>query len=107
MSVTSSRQSSCVTCGGRCAGFLVELISPSVTSGFTSATALIIVVAQLKGLLGLSFVAESPVENLYLIAQRWRDVRAPDAALAAVCCALLLLLRVTHLFTASLLESTC
>ncbi|CAH0723069.1 unnamed protein product, partial [Brenthis ino] len=74
-------------------GFLVDLISPSVTSGFTSATAMIIVIAQLKGLLGLSFVAESPAENLWLIAQRWRLVRPADCALAAVCCTLLLLLR--------------
>ncbi|XP_047529810.1 sodium-independent sulfate anion transporter-like isoform X1 [Vanessa atalanta] len=73
--------------------FLVDLISPSVTSGFTSATAIIIVVAQLKGLLGLSFVAESPAENLWQIAMRWRDVRAADCALAFVCCTTLLLLR--------------
>ncbi|XP_046959658.1 sodium-independent sulfate anion transporter-like [Vanessa cardui] len=73
--------------------FLVDLISPSVTSGFTSATAIIIVVAQLKGLLGLSFVAESPAENLWQIAMHWRDVRGSDCALALVCCTSLLLLR--------------
>lgn len=74
-------------------GFLVELISPSVTSGFTSATAVIIVVAQLKGLLGLSFTAESVGDNLRHIAARWGDVRRADCALGAACCTLLLLLR--------------
>ncbi|XP_068631946.1 sodium-independent sulfate anion transporter-like [Battus philenor] len=74
-------------------GFLVELISPSVTSGFTSATAVIITVAQLKGLLGLSFVAESVVENVELIARNWRSVRAPDCVLSLVCCTALLALR--------------
>ncbi|XP_063825329.1 sodium-independent sulfate anion transporter [Ostrinia nubilalis] len=74
-------------------GFMVELISVSVTSGFTSATAVIIVAAQLKGALGLSFTAESVFDNLQQIALRWRHVRAADCALAAVCCAALLLLR--------------
>ncbi|CAH2036865.1 unnamed protein product, partial [Iphiclides podalirius] len=74
-------------------GFLVELISPSVTSGFTSATAVIITVAQIKGLLGLSFVAESLHENLTLIVQNWRHVRTPDCLLSAVCCTVLLILR--------------
>ncbi|KAJ8729793.1 hypothetical protein PYW07_016831 [Mythimna separata] len=74
-------------------GFLVELISPSVTSGFTSATAIIIVAAQLKGLLGLSFTAESVGDNIRLIVTKWDDVRPADAALGAVCCSVLLLLR--------------
>ncbi|CAH0579551.1 unnamed protein product [Chrysodeixis includens] len=74
-------------------GFLVELISPSVTSGFTSATAVIIVAAQLKGLLGLSFTAETVVENIRCIVAKWDDIRYADAALGAVCCSVLLLLR--------------
>ncbi|XP_047024534.1 sodium-independent sulfate anion transporter-like [Helicoverpa zea] len=74
-------------------GFLVELISPSVTSGFTSATALIIVAAQLKGLLGLSFTAESVADNVRLIVTQWPLVRRTDCALAAACCTALLLLR--------------
>ncbi|XP_022830973.1 sodium-independent sulfate anion transporter-like [Spodoptera litura] len=74
-------------------GFLVELISPSVTSGFTSATAIIIVAAQLKGLLGLSFTAESVGDNIRLIVTKWDDIRYADCALGAVCCTVLLLLR--------------
>lgn len=76
------------------AGFLVDLISPSVTSGFTSATAIIIVAAQLKGLLGLSFTAESVGDNIRLIVTKWDDVRPADAALGACCCSVLLMLRV-------------
>ncbi|XP_075974003.1 sodium-independent sulfate anion transporter-like [Anticarsia gemmatalis] len=74
-------------------GFLVDLISPSVTSGFTSATAVIIVAAQLKGLLGLSFTAESVGDNIRHIVAKWDDVRHADCALGAVCCTVLLLLR--------------
>lgn len=72
----------------------MDLISPAVTMGFTAATALIIVAAQLKGLVGLSFVAESPLADLRLLAGRLRLARAPDCALSAACCATLLLLRV-------------
>ncbi|KAI8436366.1 hypothetical protein MSG28_004394 [Choristoneura fumiferana] len=75
------------------AGFLVDLISPPVTSGFTSGTAVIIVVTQLKGLLGLSFTAESIPDNLALIARQWDRVQLPDVLLSLVCCTLLLLLR--------------
>ncbi|XP_073945710.1 sodium-independent sulfate anion transporter-like isoform X2 [Choristoneura fumiferana] len=75
-------------------GFLVDLISPPVTSGFTSGTAVIIVVTQLKGLLGLSFTAESIPDNLALIARQWDRVQLPDVLLSLVCCTLLLLLRV-------------
>ncbi|KAJ0177511.1 hypothetical protein K1T71_007520 [Dendrolimus kikuchii] len=74
-------------------GFLVDLISPSVTSGFTSATAVIITASQIKGLLGLSFTAESVFDNIRLIVLKWDEVRTPDCILGAVCCAVLLLLR--------------
>lgn len=74
-------------------GFLVDLISPSVTSGFTSATAIIIVAGQVKGLIGLSFVAESVADNVYFVVSKWRDIRLADCALGAVCCTVLLLLR--------------
>ncbi|XP_049869419.1 sodium-independent sulfate anion transporter-like [Pectinophora gossypiella] len=74
-------------------GFLVELISPAVTSGFTSGTALIIVVAQLKGLLGISFLAESLLDNVAMLAENIHKTRLGDAALGASCCIVLLLLR--------------
>lgn len=75
----------------------MDLISPAVTSGFTSATAVTIMVAQLKGLLGLSFTAESVSENVQLIWHNARHVRRNDCLLGLGCCALLLLLRVRAL----------
>ncbi|XP_053608013.1 sodium-independent sulfate anion transporter-like [Plodia interpunctella] len=74
-------------------GCLVDLISPSVTSGFTSATAVIIVSSQIKGLLGLRFAAETPWENAEQILARLHLVRYSDLALGLVCCVALLLLR--------------
>ncbi|CAF4823502.1 unnamed protein product [Pieris macdunnoughi] len=74
-------------------GFLVDLISPSVTSGFTSATAVTIIASQVKGLLGLSFIAETVMENVSLISQNWGQIRFNDCALSAACCTVLLLLR--------------
>ncbi|CAK1547370.1 unnamed protein product [Leptosia nina] len=74
-------------------GFLVDLISPSVTSGFTSATAVTIIVSQLKGMLGLSFIAETVMENLALISENWSKIRFNDCALSAACCIFLLSLR--------------
>ncbi|KAL0841641.1 hypothetical protein ABMA28_015293 [Loxostege sticticalis] len=74
-------------------GFMVELISVSVTSGFTSATAVIIVAAQVKGVLGLTFTAESVFDNIQQVIWKWKEVRGGDCALAAVCCTILLLLR--------------
>lgn len=65
-----------------------------MTSGFTSATAIIIVVSQVKSLLGLSFTAESVLDNVSLIYEQWHSVRIPDVLLGIVCCTALLLLRV-------------
>ncbi|RVE44151.1 hypothetical protein evm_011198 [Chilo suppressalis] len=74
-------------------GFLVDLISSSVTSGFTSATAVLIVASQLKGALGLSFSADSAWDNLREVCARAHLVRLNDCLLSAVCCTALLLLR--------------
>ncbi|XP_059051591.1 sodium-independent sulfate anion transporter [Achroia grisella] len=74
-------------------GCLVQLISPSVTSGFTSATAVIIMASQVKGLLGLSFTAETLLENVQEIIARWNDIRLGDCLLGATCCTVLLVLR--------------
>lgn len=73
----------------------MDLISPSVTSGFTSGTAVIIIASQLKGLLGLSFTAETMIDNLTIITEKWPEVRIPDVVLGVVCCSILLMLRVS------------
>nr|CAD7399478.1 unnamed protein product [Timema poppensis] len=46
-------------------GILVDFISEPVTSGFTTATSLIIIVSQLKGLLGLRFKSNGFVDNIW------------------------------------------
>lgn len=66
-----------------------------MTSGFTSGTAVIVMAAQVKGLLGLSFSAESIPENVQLIAANVSDIRVGDCVLSAVCCTVLLSLRVS------------
>ncbi|XP_026324860.1 sodium-independent sulfate anion transporter [Hyposmocoma kahamanoa] len=74
-------------------GFLVDLISPTVTSGFTSATVVIIVASQIKGLLGISFVAENVFDNLRHVYENLHETQLGDCMLGAVCCTILLLLR--------------
>ncbi|KAK0173739.1 hypothetical protein PV328_006890 [Microctonus aethiopoides] len=45
-------------------GFLVDFISIPVTSGFTSATSIIIIISQLPGLVGLRIRSESMVDRI-------------------------------------------
>ncbi|KAK3927776.1 Sodium-independent sulfate anion transporter [Frankliniella fusca] len=59
-------------------GFLVDFISAPVVSAFTSATAIIIMVAQLRPLLGLSFRAHGCVETLVGVVKRAADIRPGD-----------------------------
>ncbi|XP_053995526.1 sodium-independent sulfate anion transporter-like [Hylaeus anthracinus] len=74
-------------------GFLVDFISIPVTSGFTSATSIIIIVAQLQGLLGLKFKASSVVADLIKICQNIRNIRVPDMTLGLCSIAFLLSFR--------------
>lgn len=76
------------------AGFLVELISIPVTSGFTSATATVIIVSQIKGLLGMRFKAENFVDNIVQLYRKHQMARWPDAVLGLSCIVFLLSLRV-------------
>ncbi|CAH0579317.1 unnamed protein product [Chrysodeixis includens] len=74
-------------------GSLVEYISVPVVSGFTSAAALTIASSQVKGLLGLSYVAGTFVKS-------WRNffgvvhkTRLMDSVLSIGCCTTLLTLK--------------
>ncbi|XP_063235375.1 sodium-independent sulfate anion transporter-like isoform X2 [Bacillus rossius redtenbacheri] len=80
-------------CGLLHLGFLMELVSVPVVSGFTSAAALIIASSQLKGLLGLRYSAESFVEAWRQLFLNISSIRLPDLALSACCVTALLLLR--------------
>ncbi|KAJ8683151.1 hypothetical protein QAD02_018943, partial [Eretmocerus hayati] len=74
-------------------GFLVDFISLPVTSGFTSATAVIIIVSQLKGLLGLKFQSENMVDQLSKICRNYEKIRLADCLLGVTSIAILLTLR--------------
>ncbi|KAK1135520.1 hypothetical protein K0M31_000107 [Melipona bicolor] len=74
-------------------GFLVDFISMPVTSGFTSATSIIIIVSQLQGLLGLRFKAHSITGNLIKIFQNVKNIRMPDFILGICSIAFLLFFR--------------
>lgn len=67
-----------------------------VTSGFTSATAIIIIVSQLQGLLGLKFKTHNIADNLKKIFLNLHNVRTPDFILGVCSIAFLLLFRVSE-----------
>ncbi|KAJ1527218.1 hypothetical protein ONE63_008745 [Megalurothrips usitatus] len=81
-------------------GFLVDFISTPVVSAFTSATAIIIMVAQLRPLLGLRFDAHGCVETLVGVAQRIREVRLADTGLGVASMAFLLSFKLLSLVPA-------
>ncbi|XP_026299753.1 sodium-independent sulfate anion transporter isoform X1 [Apis mellifera] len=71
-------------------GFLVDFISMPVTSGFTSATSIIIIISQLQGLLGLKFKAHNIIDNLRKIFQNIENIRVADLILGL--CSIIFLL---------------
>ncbi|XP_026830710.1 sodium-independent sulfate anion transporter isoform X2 [Ooceraea biroi] len=74
-------------------GFLIDFVSGPVSSGFTSAVALIIVTSQIKDILGISAKGSQFIEMWQSIADLIHETSTWDAALGASCIALLLLLR--------------
>ncbi|KAE8736508.1 hypothetical protein FOCC_FOCC018037 [Frankliniella occidentalis] len=71
-------------------GFLVDLISDPVTSGFTSAYSVMIAVSQLKGLLGLRFKAHGFVDTLCKLAQHITEAKLADSMLGVGCVVVLI-----------------
>ncbi|XP_077293769.1 sodium-independent sulfate anion transporter-like [Arctopsyche grandis] len=74
-------------------GFLIELISLPVTSGFTSAIASVIVISQVKGILGMRFKAENFADNIVQLYKKHQMARWQDAVLGISCIVFLLILR--------------
>ncbi|XP_075231242.1 sodium-independent sulfate anion transporter-like [Lycorma delicatula] len=75
-------------------GFLVNFISAPVTSGFTTATSIIIIVSQLKGLLGVRFKSCGFLDNIFeLIIHASETKLAGDFALGIFCVIFLLFLK--------------
>lgn len=73
---------------------MVELISLPVTSGFTSATASVIVISQVKGILGMRFKAENFADNIVQLYKKYQMARWQDAVLGLSCIIFLLIFRV-------------
>ncbi|CAB3224267.1 unnamed protein product [Arctia plantaginis] len=74
-------------------GFLVEFVSLPVVSGFTSAAALTIASAQIKGLLGLKFSADTFMDTWKNLFKHIGQTRMPDTLLSLSCCIVLMGLR--------------
>ncbi|XP_066587709.1 sodium-independent sulfate anion transporter-like [Prorops nasuta] len=74
-------------------GVLIDFISVPVTVGFTSATSVIIVVSQLKGLLGLKISSSGFLDTLTKVFQHVGDTSPWDAGMSFTCIAILLLFR--------------
>ncbi|XP_018392216.1 PREDICTED: sodium-independent sulfate anion transporter-like [Cyphomyrmex costatus] len=74
-------------------GFLVDFISVPVTSGFMSAGALIIIISQLQGLLGLKYKSKNVLDNLYKLFSNINKVRLTDSALGVFSLIFLLVFR--------------
>ncbi|CAA9999128.1 unnamed protein product [Nesidiocoris tenuis] len=74
-------------------GVLVEFISQPVTVGFTTATSVIIIASQLKGLLGLSYGSGNFLSTLRAFFDNVHDTQWPDTVLGFSCIAVLLFLR--------------
>ncbi|XP_043279166.1 sodium-independent sulfate anion transporter [Venturia canescens] len=75
-------------------GFLIDFVSGPVSSGFTSAVALIIVTSQLKDILGIHAKGSTFVELWQSIAKGVHETSVWDAVLGVTCIALLLILRI-------------
>lgn len=76
-------------------GFVVDFISIPVTSAFTSATSLIIIASQLKGLLGIKYSSTSFADTIHQLYLHIDQVQWGDAILSASCIVFLLVMRVS------------
>ncbi len=72
-------------------GRLIDFVSPSVMQGFTTASALMIVLSQTSDLLGIHGAADNAIERLLTLARSLDDI-APGAALFGGSAMVLLLL---------------
>lgn len=64
-------------------GFIVDFISSPVVSSFSTSTSLIIIIAQLKNLLGIKFSAKSFPTTIMKLVENIQDVKVGDAAVGA------------------------
>lgn len=77
-----------------CLGFLTEIISTPVTSGFTSASSIIIIVSQIRHILGISYKSKNTKDDIYHLFEHFHEFRYGDTILGIFCIIILLSLRV-------------
>jgi solute carrier family 26 (sodium-independent sulfate anion transporter), member 11 len=75
-------------------GFLIDFVSGPVSSGFTSAVALIIFSSQVRDIFGIKGKGSTFVEMWSSIGQNIQDIRVGDTILGLSCIVILLLMRV-------------
>lgn len=75
-------------------GFVVDFISIPVTSAFTSATSLIIIASQLKGLFGIKYNSSNFADTVFQLFVHIDQVKWGDTILSLLCIIFLLALRV-------------
>lgn len=73
---------------------MVDFISPCLTSGFTSASAVIIIVAQLKNLLGIRLKSHDTFEVLKELSHRYGETKLYDTLLGCSCIVFLFIFKV-------------
>ncbi|CAH0564734.1 unnamed protein product [Brassicogethes aeneus] len=75
-------------------GFLIDFVSGPVSSGFTSAVALIIVTSQVKDVLGIKASGSTFVNTWQSISQDIHNTNAWDTVFGISCIAVLLIMRI-------------
>jgi len=84
-------------------GFVIDFISGPVSSGFTSAAALIIVTSQVKDILGIKATGNTFIKYWKNMILAMGDTRLGDTILGVACIIVLLLMRVQTNFTVFIL----
>ncbi|XP_033336483.1 sodium-independent sulfate anion transporter isoform X1 [Megalopta genalis] len=74
-------------------GVLIDFISVPVTVGFTSATSVIIVASQLKGLLGLKISSQGFLDTVTKVFKNIHKTNLWDTAMSVSCIVILLIFR--------------
>lgn len=74
-------------------GIIIDFVSGPVSSGFTSAVALLIIASQIKDLIGVHGVGSSLWEMAYSVYQNIGDISSGDTAIGVGCIVMLLILR--------------
>ena len=85
----------------------MDFISIPVTTGFTSATAVILIVHQLPHLLGIEYEAIAVIDSIIKLSQNISNIRLTDTALGLTSVVLLILMRVNTSYLFQLYHRNC